>query len=169
MWAFALSTARNESSSADSRPFIVRLSSLPNRLRTSSPTRPTLGDKPARGPESLPNCAVTGARGFQRNSARRPPALPGTKALGRPPRETSSYWDFFPAEDGWAQMPVWGFADVVASEADGVPEGTRVYGYLPPGSHLVVQPDRPSQTDFVDASPHRADLPAAYNRYSRTE
>jgi hypothetical protein len=83
--------------------------------------------------------------------------------------EAMNYWDFFPAEEPWARMPVWGFADVVASEADGVPEGTRVYGYLPPASHLVVRPDRPSETDFVDATPHRAKLPAAYNRYLRTD
>jgi hypothetical protein len=83
--------------------------------------------------------------------------------------ETMNYWDFFPAEDGWARMPVWGFADVLASEADGVPQGTRVFGYLPPSSHLVVRPDRASATDFVDASPHRAKLPAAYNRYIRVD
>jgi Protein of unknown function (DUF2855) len=83
--------------------------------------------------------------------------------------EAMSYWEFFPAEDGWAHVPVWGFADVAASKADGVPEGTRVFGYLPPASHLVVRPDRPSETDFVDASPHRVNLPAAYNRYLRTD
>jgi NADPH:quinone reductase-like Zn-dependent oxidoreductase len=82
--------------------------------------------------------------------------------------ESMNYWGFFPAPDGWGRVPVWGFADVVASEADGVEEGTRVFGYLPPGTHLVVRPDRPSPTDFVDASPHRTELPAAYNRYVRT-
>jgi Protein of unknown function (DUF2855) len=83
--------------------------------------------------------------------------------------DAMNYWRFFPAEQGWARMPVWGFADVAASEADGVPEGTRVFGYLPPSSHLVVRPDRASATDFVDASPHRADLPGAYNRYIRVD
>jgi hypothetical protein len=83
--------------------------------------------------------------------------------------EAMNYWDFFPAEDGWARMPVWGFADVAESKAEGVPEGTRVYGYLPPASHLVVQPDRASNTDFVDVTPHRVNLPAAYNRYLRTD
>ncbi len=83
--------------------------------------------------------------------------------------EAMNYWDFFPAEDGWAHMPVWGYADVAASRAEGVPEGTRVFGYLPPASHLVVRPDRASSTDFVDTSPHRVDLPAAYNRYLRTD
>ena len=83
--------------------------------------------------------------------------------------EAMNYWNFFPAEDGWAHMPVWGYADVVDSKAEGVPDGIRVYGYLPPASHLVVQPDRASSTDFVDVSPHRVDLPAAYNRYLRTD
>jgi uncharacterized protein DUF2855 len=83
--------------------------------------------------------------------------------------EAMNYWGFFPAGDGWARVPVWGFADVAASRAEGVPEGTRIFGYLPPASHLVVRPDRTSKTDFVDASPHRAELPAAYNRYLRTD
>jgi hypothetical protein len=83
--------------------------------------------------------------------------------------EAMNYWDFFPAEEGWGRVPVWGFADVAASRADGVPEGTRVFGYLPPSSHLLVRPDRASKTDFVDATPHRSRLPAAYNRYLRTD
>jgi hypothetical protein len=83
--------------------------------------------------------------------------------------EAMKYWEFFPAEDGWSHLPVWGFAEVTASRADGVPEGTRVFGYLPSASHLVVRPDRASETDFVDVSPHRVGLPAAYNRYLRTD
>jgi NADPH:quinone reductase-like Zn-dependent oxidoreductase len=84
--------------------------------------------------------------------------------------EAMNYWRFFPAEeDDWAHLPVWGFANVVASKAEGVPEGTRVFGYLPSGSHLVVRPDRASKTDFVDVSPHRAELPGAYQRYLRTD
>ena len=83
--------------------------------------------------------------------------------------EAMRYWNFFPADDGWAHLPVWGFADVTASKAEGVPDGTRVYGYLPTATHLVVRPDRASETDFVDVTPHRVDLPAAYNRYLRTE
>jgi len=81
--------------------------------------------------------------------------------------EAMNYWKFFPTEEPWGRMPVWGFADVVASEAEGVPEGTRIFGYLPPASHLVVRPDRSDPLDFVDESPHRANLPAAYNRYIR--
>ena len=47
---------------------------------------------------------------------------------------------FFPAEEGWGRMPVWGFAHVAASAHDDLPEGARVYGYFPPSSHLLVVP-----------------------------
>lgn len=83
--------------------------------------------------------------------------------------EAMSYWGFFPAEDGWGRMPVWGFAEVVESEAEQLAPGTRVYGYLPPSSELLVQPVRVDARGFVDASPHRASLPAAYNSYATVE
>src|SRR6478609_6583184 len=54
--------------------------------------------------------------------------------------EAMSYWDFFPAEEGWGRVPMWGFAEVERSEAEGVEAGTRLYGYLPPSSHLLVTP-----------------------------
>lgn len=79
--------------------------------------------------------------------------------------EAMSYWDFFPASDGWGRVPMWGFAEVERSEADGVEPGTRLYGYLPPSSHLVVTPADPGERGFVDASPHRAALPSAYHRF----
>jgi Protein of unknown function (DUF2855) len=79
--------------------------------------------------------------------------------------DAMNYWNFFPAEDGWGRIPVWGFARVAETASDELPEGTRVYGYLPPSSHLVIEPDRFDQRGFVDASPHRADLPSAYQGY----
>ena len=78
------------------------------------------------------------------------------------------YWEFFPASPGHGRVPRWGFAEVVASRADGVEVGSRVYGYLPPASHLVVQPARPDPRGFRDASAHRADLPSPYNAYALT-
>ena len=83
--------------------------------------------------------------------------------------ETMSYWDFFPAGDGWGRMPVWGFAEVSASRADGLEEGARVFGYLPPSSELTVLPARADAQGFTDASPHRSKLPPTYNRYARTD
>jgi hypothetical protein len=83
--------------------------------------------------------------------------------------ETMSYWDFFPAEDRWGRVPVWGFAEVERSEAKDVEPGARVYGYLPPSSHLVVTPAHADVRGFVDGSPHRAALPSAYQRYLVTD
>jgi hypothetical protein len=83
--------------------------------------------------------------------------------------EAMSYWDFFPAEDGWGRVPMWGFAEVERSEAEGVEPGTRLYGYLPPSSHLVVTPAGAGPAEFVDGSPHRAALPSVYNRYAATQ
>jgi len=82
--------------------------------------------------------------------------------------EAMSYWGFFPAEDGWGRVPMWGFAEVERSEAEGLEPGTRLYGYLPPSSHLVVTPVDADPSGFVDGSPHRADLPSAYHRYLAT-
>lgn len=80
--------------------------------------------------------------------------------------EAMSYWDFFPAEDGWGRVPVWGFANVAAAGDSDLPEGSRVFGYFPPSSELVVVPERIDERGFVDASPHRASLPSAYNSYA---
>jgi len=82
--------------------------------------------------------------------------------------EAMSYWDFFPAEQGWGRVPVWGFAVVEQSAAEAVEPGTRLFGYLPPSSHLLVRPARADESGFVDGSPHRADLPSAYHRYLAT-
>jgi hypothetical protein len=82
--------------------------------------------------------------------------------------EAMSYWDFFPAEEGWGRLPTWGFAEVEESEAEGIEPGTRVYGYLPSSSHLVVAPVDVSSAGFVDGSPHKAALPSAYHRYLAT-
>ena len=76
------------------------------------------------------------------------------------------YWRFFPAEDGWGRIPVWGFAEVVASASDALAEGERVFGYLPMASHVVLTPEeRPG--GVIDAAEHRAELPAVYNQYRR--
>jgi hypothetical protein len=83
--------------------------------------------------------------------------------------EAMSYWQFFPAEEGWGRVPVWGFAEVSASRQDGLQPGTRVFGYLPPATELLIEPARVDGHGFVDSSPHRARLPPAYNSYVRVE
>ena len=82
--------------------------------------------------------------------------------------DAMSYWEFFPAAEGWGRVPVWGFADVSESQAEGLETGTRVYGYLPPSSHLVVTPAADPR-GFVDRTEHRRGLPSAYQRYERTD
>ncbi len=72
------------------------------------------------------------------------------------------YWRFFPAEDNWGRIPVWGFAIVGRSTVETIPVGTRLFGYLPMASHLVTRLER-RPWGVVDVSPHRAELPAAYN------
>src|SRR6478752_3260083 len=79
--------------------------------------------------------------------------------------DAMSYWDFFPAADGWGRVPMWGFAEVERSNVENVEPGTRLYGYLPPSSHLVVTPAHADERGFVDGSPHRAALPSAYHSY----
>jgi hypothetical protein len=49
------------------------------------------------------------------------------------------YWQLFPAPEGFGNIPVWGFGDVIASRHPGVPEGERVFGYFPMATHLVIR------------------------------
>lgn len=82
---------------------------------------------------------------------------------GGPPMH---YWDFFPASaPDWGIVPLWGFATVEDSRADGLPAGTRLYGYWPSASHLVLRPGPIRATGFSDASPHRQALAPVYNHY----
>lgn len=82
--------------------------------------------------------------------------------------EKIGYWKFFPAEDGWGIIPVWGFADVVESRHPDIDIGERLYGYFPMGRHLVIKPVSVTGQRLIDGAPHRADLPLVYNAYART-
>jgi hypothetical protein len=80
--------------------------------------------------------------------------------------EAMKYWDFFPASDPeWGKLNVWGYAQVEESRHQDVAVGTRVYGYLPCASHLLVVPGRINEKGFIDAAAHRATLPSAYQSY----
>ncbi len=76
-----------------------------------------------------------------------------------------AYWAFFPAPEGFGIVPVWGFATVVESRAEGIAVGERFYGYWPMASHALVQPVRISPRGFSDGAAHRAKLPPLYNNY----
>lgn len=79
------------------------------------------------------------------------------------------YWQFFPASNtnGWGMMPVWGFAEVIESNAADVPVGERLFGYFPPATHLGLLPTQVGKLRFVDGSEHRSKLPQGYNTYYR--
>lgn len=80
-----------------------------------------------------------------------------------------AYWNFFPAPSGdeFGVIPVWGYADVVESKAEGIEEGERIYGYFPMGSELIATAGRVKPASFADVSDHRLKLPSAYNNYVR--
>jgi hypothetical protein len=78
------------------------------------------------------------------------------------------YWDFYPTGDATTGcIPVWGFATVTESLAEGIDAGERFYGYWPMAEEAVVEPARIVSEGFVDGSAHRQELPEVYNRYVR--
>ncbi len=79
--------------------------------------------------------------------------------------EAMDYWNFYPAPDGLGRIPAWGYAEVIASQADGIEEGARVFGYLPMSTHAVLEPGRVRESGFTDLTEYRAGLPAVYNEY----
>ena len=80
--------------------------------------------------------------------------------------EAMGYWNFFPAADpAFGRVPVWGFATVTESKAQGVAPGARVYGYLPISDEVDVQPVRVSAGSFMDGAAHRQGLAPIYNTY----
>lgn len=82
--------------------------------------------------------------------------------------EAMRYWDFFPTGDPETGcIPVWGFATVAESHCAGIDQGERFYGYFPMSDEVIVQPARLNAGGFVDAAPHRRELPEVYNRYLR--
>jgi hypothetical protein len=81
--------------------------------------------------------------------------------------ERIGYWNFFPADDGWGVIPVWGFGEVVESRHPAIALGERLYGYYPMATHLLMNAGKVTDERLVDAMPHRASLPAVYNSYAR--
>lgn len=79
------------------------------------------------------------------------------------------YWQFFPAEEPFGIVPVWGYADVVESKHDAVQVGERYYGYYPMGTYLKIQVGKVSPFGVTDGAKHRVGLAPIYNSYSNTK
>jgi hypothetical protein len=76
------------------------------------------------------------------------------------------YWDLFPAETGWGQIPVWGYLRAVASRCAEVEAGRRAFGLCPMSTHVLMRPDRGDAAGFRDASVRRSAVSGVYNAYS---
>jgi hypothetical protein len=89
--------------------------------------------------------------------------------------DAMNYWRFFPvtgsdgAEDSvWGRIPVWGFGTVSESTHASVAVGERIYGYFPMSTSVVLTPSKVTPLSFMDSAPHRSELHAVYNQYTRT-
>ena len=82
--------------------------------------------------------------------------------------DSIGYWGYYPAEDGWGKIPVWGCASVIESSCAEVPVGDRLWGFFPMASHVVLQPGYVHTDYFMDLTDHRQGLPALYNQFRRT-
>jgi hypothetical protein len=79
------------------------------------------------------------------------------------------YWQFYPVEDGWGIVPVWGCGTVIQSSCGNIPAGERLWGYFPMASHAVLTPGNIHADYFVDVAEHRLELPPIYNQFRRTQ
>lgn len=83
--------------------------------------------------------------------------------------EMIGYWKYFPAEGEWGKVPGWAMGDVVESRSDAIAAGERLYGFFPMASEVILRPGHVAADFFMDDTPHRAELPALYNQYRRTQ
>lgn len=83
--------------------------------------------------------------------------------------DNQGYWDFFAEPDEAGRLPVWGFATVTESAADGVAAGDRFYGYYPMAAGAVLTAGKVGPGGFTDVTLRRTTLPPIYNAYQRIE
>jgi len=139
-------------SAADSRQadFIVRRDNL-QECKFMSESAPRAGDLPD-------GCALVKVERFAFTANNITYAMLG---------DTLQYWQLFPAPEGFGNIPVWGFGDVVASRHEGVAEGERLFGYFPMSTHLRIAPVNVSKRGLADGAPHRQGVAPVYNQYAR--
>ena len=76
------------------------------------------------------------------------------------------YWEFFPAGEGLGIVPVWGFAEVLASRCPGSNRASASMATIRWPATCWSRRRR-SAAAAVDASEHRRNLPSVYNQYLR--
>ncbi|HEY3028755.1 MAG TPA: DUF2855 family protein [Bradyrhizobium sp.] len=77
------------------------------------------------------------------------------------------YWTLFPAPEGFGNIPVWGFGEVIASKHPAIAEGEILFGYFPMATHLVIEAADVSKRGLRDAAAHRQGVAPVYNAYAR--
>ena len=77
------------------------------------------------------------------------------------------YWSLFPAPDGFGNVPVWGFGEVIASKHPGIAAGEMLFGYFPMASHLVIEATEINKRGLSDGAAHRQGVSPVYNAYRR--
>src|ERR1700691_1299148 len=81
--------------------------------------------------------------------------------------EQLKYWQLFPAPEGFGNIPVWGFGEVIASRHPSIEIGERLFGYFPMATHLVIEAADVSKRGLRDAAAHRQGVAPVYNAYAR--
>ena len=77
------------------------------------------------------------------------------------------YWQLFPAPEGFGNVPVWGFGEVIASKHPGIAAGETLFGYFPMATHLVIEAADVSKRGLRDGAAHRQGVAPVYNAYAR--
>src|SRR6266540_3607725 len=70
------------------------------------------------------------------------------------------YWQLFPAPEGFGNVPVWGFGEVIASKHPGIAAGETLFGYFP-------MPSRTGRAWRRSITPMRASAAIRHLRASR--
>jgi hypothetical protein len=77
------------------------------------------------------------------------------------------YWQLFRAPDGYGNIPVWGFGEVIASMHPQIAVGERLFGCWPMASHLVIEATDVSKRGLRDGASLRQGVAPVYNAYAR--
>jgi hypothetical protein len=77
------------------------------------------------------------------------------------------YWQLFPAPEGFGNIPVWGFGEVIASKHPNIATGEILFGYFPMSTHLVIEAADVSKRGLRDGAAHRQGVAPVYNAYAR--
>jgi hypothetical protein len=81
--------------------------------------------------------------------------------------EQLKYWQLFPAPQGFGNIPVWGFGEVIASKHPQVADGELLFGYFPMATHLLIEAADVGKRGLRDAAAHRQGVAPVYNAYAR--